>query len=70
MSPRLRAGSYGHRLRYLGDGCWRMSWKVDTKHGRIRYPRVATRDTDRKGAERFARRWGLDMPEPGVAPPG
>ncbi len=39
-----------------------ISWVVDTKHGRIRYPHRARRYTDRKGAERFARKWRVAMP--------
>lgn len=37
-------------------------WTVYNKHGRILYPRSYSRETDRKGAERFAKKWGIKMP--------
>jgi hypothetical protein len=66
MSPRLRPGGYGHRIQRLGADTFVVSWTYDVKYRRIRYPRTMRRTTDLRGAERFAKRWGLPVPE---APP-
>ena len=58
-----RAGGYGHRIYRLGENDYRISWTYDTKYARLRYPRRVSRDTDRKGAERFAKRWNVEMPQ-------
>lgn len=60
--PLVRAGGYGHRIRQAGDGMFWIAWSFDIKHGRIRYPQNRSRHTDRKGAERFAKRWDVPMP--------
>ena len=64
MSRFNSGGSYSHRINYLGDGCYRLSWVVDRHYAnsRLRWPRRTTRDTDKAGAVRFAKRWGIDMP--------
>lgn len=56
--------AYGHRIQHIGPDHFRLYWAVDHKHvgSRLRHPRVARRDTDRKGAERFAKRHGVSMP--------
>jgi hypothetical protein len=59
--PLLKGGGYGHNIAPM-PGFYRLSWKYDVKHGRIRYPRIMSRDTDRAGAERFAKKWGLRVP--------
>lgn len=58
----LKAGGYGHRIQYLGADFYRLTWIYDVKHGRIRFPRVMTRDTDLAGALRFAKKWDVRMP--------
>ena len=57
---------YGHRIHYVGFGCYRLSWMHDRHYAnsRLRWPRRMTRDTDRKGAERFAKKWNVTVPEP------
>jgi hypothetical protein len=66
---RLSMGSYAHRIAYMGRGTYQMVWTVDRKvmGSRVRFPNVHRRDTDRAGAERFAKKWGVAMPE--EAPP-
>lgn len=55
--------SYGHSIRYVGYGQYDISWVVDYKYGRVRYPRSSGRITDKKGAIRFAKKHGLDFDE-------
>lgn len=57
-----RAGGYGHQIHRLGENDYRISWTYDTKSARLRWPRRVSRDTDRAGAERFAKRWGIVCP--------
>lgn len=59
----VRAGGYGHRIVYVRPDEYVISWRYDTKIGRIRFQRGQQRDTDRRGAERFAKKWGINMPE-------
>lgn len=61
---RIASGGYGHRIRDAGHGVYVISWQFDVKLGgsRLRSSRVVQRDTDREGAERFAKRWGLSLP--------
>ena len=55
--------SYGHRIREMG-GYYRLSWATDRYYAgsRLRHPRTTERDTDEKGAERFAKKWGISTP--------
>lgn len=59
-----RRTSYGHRVQRIERDHFRLSWVCDYKvaGSRLRFPRTTTRDTDRAGAERFARRWKIAMP--------
>lgn len=57
------SSSYGHHVTPLGCGTYRIAWTIDTKHRRIRFPRLHSRITDLAGARRFARRHGLTPPE-------
>lgn len=63
MGKHSPASSYGHHIADLGDGCYRISWTVDFHYpnSRLRHPRAFRRDTDRKGAERFAKKHGLAL---------
>lgn len=65
MSPLARAGGKRHRISYHGGGIYVLSWSYEHKYSgsRILHHRNVTRDTDRKGAERFAKKWGCAMPE-------
>jgi hypothetical protein len=65
VSRHRASGSYGHRIQRFGGDHYRLTWTVDRYYAgdRLRYPRRGTRDTDEAGAKRFAKRWGIDMPE-------
>lgn len=65
MSRYSSAGSYGHRIANLGQGDYRLFWKVDHYYSgtRGRFPRVRSRDTNLKGAQRFAKKWNVKIPE-------
>lgn len=56
-----RAGGKRHHIRRVFDDCYVLSWQYEHKYSgsRILYHRTIYRDTDRKGAERFAKKWGL-----------
>lgn len=56
-------GSTRHRIHYRGDGDYLLSWVVDYYYEgtRGRFPRGFTRTTDRRGAERFAKRWKIEI---------
>jgi hypothetical protein len=58
------SSSYNHRIQDLGHGRYRLSWTIDKKYegSRLRFPRGMSRDTDEKGAKRFAKRWDLTFP--------
>lgn len=58
--------SYGHRIRQFEADHFRLFWTVDFHYpdSRLRHPRGFSRDTDKAGADRFARKWGVFMPLP------
>lgn len=60
-----RSDSYNHRIKRERDDEYVISWMVDRyyKGSRLRHPLGRSRDTNRKGAERFAKKWGISMPE-------
>lgn len=60
--------AYGHAIRYIGPDHYRLSWTVDYYYpdSRLRFPRTTRRDTDADGAARFAKKWGVTVPEPKV----
>ena len=66
MSSHRPSGGYGHSVRYIGWGGWRMSWCWDRKiaGSRLRHPQEITRDTDLAGAKRFAAKYALAEPLP------
>lgn len=63
------SSSYRHAITRDGFDEYTISWRYDYKPKGCRYriPRARARDTDRKGAMRFARRWKIDFhfPEKG-----
>jgi hypothetical protein len=66
MSRHNPGGGYGHRVQKLGpDWGYRLHWTWDRYYPdqRVRYPQRMYRDTDRAGAERFVKRWGLSWME-------
>jgi len=64
MSRHSSGGAYDQWIEYLDEGCYRIHWTVDYYYSgsRCRYPRHSSRITDEKGARRFCKKWGLDMP--------
>lgn len=74
MSRYSSSGSTGHSIRSMkGVSPWydaddyEISWTVDYYYDGVRgrFPRRFRRDTNRAGAERFAKKWKLTMPELG-----
>lgn len=67
MSRYSSSGSYGHQCVYHPEwgGYYRISWTVDRYYAssRLRFPRTCSRDTDRIGARKFCKKWGLEMPK-------
>ena len=58
-------GSTRHKIQRFGPDDYQISWQVDYYYvsSRLRHPRGFRRWTDRKGAERFAKKWGISMPD-------
>jgi len=56
--------SYNHRIDNSGPD-YLISWVVDRYYpsSRLRQPRMFHRYTDLKGAQRFAKKWDVPMPE-------
>lgn len=56
--------SYGQHIQRIAADHYRLSWTVDHKYpsSRLRFPRSHSRDTDKAGAKRFAKKWRLSMP--------
>lgn len=65
MSRHSSNGSTDHRIRTGLFGFYVISWTVDryVQGSRLRWPTTYRRDTDRAGAERFAKKWDVPMPE-------
>ncbi len=57
--------SYGHEWRRIAPDTYAITWAWDRYYprSRLRYPQVRHAITDRAGAERFAKRWGIDGPD-------
>ena len=64
MSRFRSASAYGHAIQHIGGGDFRIYWTVDRYYAgsRLRHPQTASRNTDRAGAERFAKRHKLTLP--------
>ena len=64
MSRHRSSGSTGHWIELLFSDCYRLHWTVDRYYtgSRLRFPTGCSRDSDLKGAERFAKKWGCAMP--------
>lgn len=64
MSPHARGGSSHHRIVRERADEFVVSWRVEMKYSgsRILHHRHFSRDTNRKGAERFAKKWNIPMP--------
>lgn len=61
MSRYHPSRSTNHCIAQFGPDDFRISWVVDFYYSgsRLRWPRQFSRDTDRAGAKRFAKRWNL-----------
>mgnify|MGYP001601435913 CR=1 FL=1 len=66
LQSKIMQKSYNHHIQTFSadPGLYRLHWKIDRYYAgsRLRHPFVVTRDTDRKGAERFATKHGIPMP--------
>ena len=58
-------GSRGHHIEWLTPNAYAISWEIDKNAmgSRLRFPIRRRVITDRKGAQRFAAKWGLMIPE-------
>lgn len=65
MSPLPRSGGKRHYVKRIYSDCYEIGWAFEWKFrgSRLLHHRWIRRDTDRKGAERFAKKWGCPMPE-------
>lgn len=63
--PMARGGSKNHRIARHGFDDYELSWQVEVKYAssRILHHRTMSRFTNRAGAEKFAKRWNVPMPE-------
>jgi len=57
------------KIEWLAPNASSISWELDKNAmgSRLRYPVRRRSVTDRKGAERFAAKWGLVVPEGNLA---
>ena len=58
---RIRPGGHGHRITALGGDLYRLTWFYWVKIGRQRGERKITRETDLKGAMKFAKKWSIEF---------
>lgn len=65
MSRHNSRGSYGHRIKRERDDEYVISWTIDRYYAgsRLRHPLGRSRDTNKKGAIRFAKKCNIQMPE-------
>ena len=60
--------SYNHSYHYIWNswGIYEISWTVDRYYpnSRLRWPTEYRRHTDRQGAQRFCKKWGLEFEAP------
>ncbi len=57
--------SYNHKIVYFKDfgGYYRAFWTVDrcVKNSRLRFPTSYSKDMDKEGAEKFAKKWNIEI---------
>ena len=65
MSRHNNRGSYNHRIKKEREDEYVISWVTDRYYAgsRLRHPLGHRRDTNKKGALRFAKKWNISMPE-------
>jgi len=58
------SGSYHHRIAYERPDEYVISWRTysKTSGSRLLFSNSHWRDTNRRGAERFAKKWHIPMP--------
>jgi len=56
--------SYAHRITRIGVDDFTLFWTCDRyrQGSRLRFPMLSSRLTDKRGAERFAKKWKLEIP--------
>ena len=66
MSRYNNNGGYGHFCKhYKTFDYYRIGWVFDRYYSgsRLRYPQTIARDTDKKGALRFCKKWEIPFPK-------
>lgn len=65
MTRHRPGGGYSHRISKIMEGWYEISWTYDRYYdgSRLRHPTGMRRQTDEAGARRFAKKWGVPMPE-------
>lgn len=63
MGRHGKGSARGFRVRWIGPDHYRMTWTVDRyyKGSMLRFPTGFHRDTDRRGAELFARKHEISI---------
>lgn len=57
-------GSSYHKVSQINGGDnYSISWTTNTQQGRLRNEVLHDRTTDKKGAERFSKKWGVSIIE-------
>lgn len=62
----VRSGGSHHYIKRIYPDIYEIGWAYEAKYtgARTRHHRWIRRDTNEKGARRFAKKWGLEMPTP------
>lgn len=62
--PAARSGGKRHHIERIYPDVYTISWQYEIKYSGSRqlFHKTMSRDTDKKGAERFAKKWGCPMP--------
>lgn len=65
MSAIMPKGNRRRHIEWLAPNAYSISWEIDKNAmgSRLRFPIRRRSVTDRKGAERFAAKWGLVVPK-------
>jgi hypothetical protein len=69
MSRHRSSRSKSHWVERISSDHYRLHWVVDRYYSwsNLRHPRSYRRDTDEAGAKRFAKRWNVEIPNPGYS---
>lgn len=67
MGRHSGGSGYGHHARKITPDTWEISWMYDRYYTgcRLRYPQTMSRITNKAGAERFAKKWCLNLRDDG-----